>query len=145
MLGEGSGWDLVVHPASAADFLFLENWETCELRDWTTRGVKLCYKFICIMQLNVKSTHIKSIVCQNCWQGPMSSTKIILTLACYHCCNFMWRYCFLEKRVVQIWALLQGCPGPCRAMIWWIRAVPNMSAPCPHDPCRAKYFRAVPS
>ena len=24
---------------------------------------------------------------------------------------------------------------PCRAMIWWIRAVPNISVPCPHDPC----------
>ena len=39
----------------------------------------------------------------------------------------------------------QGCPVPCRAQIWWIRAVPNISVPCPDDPCRAKYFRAVPS
>ena len=38
----------------------------------------------------------------------------------------------------------QGRPVPCRAMIWWIRAVPNISVPCPYDPCRAKYFRAVP-
>ena len=38
----------------------------------------------------------------------------------------------------------QGCPVPCRAKIWWIRAVPNISVPCPEDPCRAKYFRAVP-
>ena len=39
---------------------------------------------------------------------------------------------------------IQGCPVPCRAMIWWIRAVPNVSVPCPYHPCRAKYFRAVP-
>ena len=38
----------------------------------------------------------------------------------------------------------QGRPVPCRAQIWWIRAVPNISVPCPDDPCRAKYFRAVP-
>ena len=38
----------------------------------------------------------------------------------------------------------QGRPVPCRAQIWWIRAVPNISVPCPYDPCRAKYFRAVP-
>ena len=30
--------------------------------------------------------------------------------------------------------LLQGRPVPCRAQIWWIRAVPNISVPCPHDP-----------
>ena len=29
----------------------------------------------------------------------------------------------------------QGRPVPCRAQIWWIHAVPNISAPCPHDPC----------
>ena len=29
---------------------------------------------------------------------------------------------------------LQGCPVPCRAQILWIRAVPNISVPCPHDP-----------
>ena len=28
----------------------------------------------------------------------------------------------------------QGRPVPCRAQIWWIRAVPNISVPCPHDP-----------
>ena len=38
---------------------------------------------------------------------------------------------------------------PCRAQIWWIRAVPNISVPCPHDPvpcqifpCRALMIRA---
>ena len=40
--------------------------------------------------------------------------------------------------------LLQGRSVPCRAKIWWIRAVPNISVPCPEDPCRARYFRAVP-
>ena len=29
---------------------------------------------------------------------------------------------------------IQGRPVPCRAQIWWIRAVPNISVPCPHDP-----------
>ena len=43
----------------------------------------------------------------------------------------------------------QGRPVPCRAQIWWIRAVPNISVPCPHDPvpcqifpCRALMIRA---
>ena len=38
----------------------------------------------------------------------------------------------------------QGCPVPCRAQIWWIGAVPDTSVPRPCDPCRARYFRAVP-
>ena len=40
--------------------------------------------------------------------------------------------------------LSQGRPVPCRARIWWICAVPNISVPCPYDPCCAKYFRDVP-
>ena len=43
----------------------------------------------------------------------------------------------------------QGRPVPCRAQIWWIRAVPNISVPCPDDPvpcqivpCRALMIRA---
>ena len=46
-------------------------------------------------------------------------------------------------------SLDQGRPVPCRAQIWWIRAVPNISVPCPHDPvpcqifpCRALMIRA---
>ena len=38
----------------------------------------------------------------------------------------------------------QGRPVPCRAKIWWIRAVPNISVPCPYNPCCVKYFCAVP-
>ena len=33
---------------------------------------------------------------------------------------------------------------PCRARIWWLRAVPNILVPCPYDPYRAKHVRAVP-
>ena len=29
---------------------------------------------------------------------------------------------------------------PCRAQIWWIRAVPNVSVPCPHDPVQCQIF-----
>ena len=64
--------------------------------------------------------------------------------------NNTFPYCFVEPyfyhmldspvplRNIQ----LQGCPVPCRARIWWIRAVPNISVPCPYDLCRAKYSRA---
>ena len=40
-------------------------------------------------------------------------------------------------------SLSQGRPVPCRAKIWWIRAVPNIFVLCPHDPCRAKYPRRL--
>ena len=38
----------------------------------------------------------------------------------------------------------QGRPVPCRARIWWICTVPNISVPRPYDPRHAKYFHAVP-
>ena len=64
---------------------------------------------------------------------------------CPKASNYGYRECKLCRSVDQVllW-FMQGRPVPCRAQIWWIRAVPNISVPCPDDPCRAKYFRAVP-
>ena len=63
--------------------------------------------------------------------------------------------CFCRTLVPYVWRIpLDPYPGtsravPCRAQIWWIRAVPNISVPCPHDPvpcqifpCRAPMIRA---
>ena len=59
--------------------------------------------------------------------------------------NFPWTE--KHKKYVMFdyfpWSANQGRPVPCRAQIWWIRAVPNISVPCPDDPCRAKYPRRL--
>ena len=68
------------------------------------------------------------------------------------CHNLQLRHCRIQWcHSSDPWSSTekQGRPVPCRAQIWWIRAVPNISVPCPHDPvpcqifpCRALMIRA---
>ena len=79
---------------------------------------------------------------------PSSFLLILHKLCLSHMYPFHTTYYdFLDAVHCVPWILMsivQGRPVPCRAKIWWIRAVPNISVPCPYDPCRAKYFRAAP-